>query len=150
MAGAPADVDPGLVAAYLATDYVVHAEPPFVLRVGQPCAALDALLAAAATDCAAYVTAWNPRSAPTGEAANRAAQARLEAELRRAGFAPVAGTGQDPAGRWPGEPSLLVPGLGRDAALALGRHYDQHAVLWMRRGGPVELAWVGAEAPGRH
>lgn len=141
---APASVDPELVEAFRATEYLVQAETPFVLRVDQSSAALDALLDAVGRDCAAFVTAWNPFSVVTDEATNRAAQARLEAELRAAGHAPVPGCGRDPLGHWPGEPSLLVPGLGRDAALDLGHRYGQHAVLWVRRGAPVELAWTGA------
>lgn len=141
MDDAPADVDPELVAAFRATEYVVHAARPFVLSVDCASAELDALLAAAGRDCAAFVTAWNPRSQPTDEDGNRAAQARLEAELAAAGHPTVAGIGRDPLGQWPGEPSVLVPGLGRDAARLLGRRYGQHAVLWVRRGGPVELLW---------
>jgi hypothetical protein len=146
MDAVPAGVDPLLVEAYLAAEYVVHADPPLVLSVGRPCAGLDPLLAAAGVDCAAFVTAWNPRSRLTDESANRAAQARLEAELEAAGHPLVTGFGRDPRCRWPGEPSVLVPGLGREAALALGRRHDQHAVLWMRRGGAVELVWVGVVA----
>jgi hypothetical protein len=37
---------------------------------------------------------------------------------------------------------VLVPGLSRDAAIAIGRMYRQHAVLWVRRGAAVELVLI--------
>jgi hypothetical protein len=138
-AGAP---DDQLIAAYRATRYGVAADPPFELHVGRWSAELDALLLKQGTDCAAYITAWNPFSVPAPEAGNRAAQARLERQLRDEGYAPLTGVGRDPRGRWPGEPSVLVPGLSRDAAIAIGRMYRQHAVLWVRRGAAVELVLI--------
>jgi Protein of unknown function (DUF3293) len=135
--------DEELLAAYRVTDYEVHAATPFVLHVGRHSPELDALLGARAANCAAFITAWNPKSLPRPAVENRAAQERLEAELRREGFECVPGFGRDPLDRWPGEPSVLVLGLPRRQAIDCGRRYDQKAVLCVERGQPVELVWIG-------
>lgn len=138
--------DAALLAAYQATDYVVAAAPPIVLRVGLRSAELDRLMHLRGVDCAAYITAWNPGSARIADDENRAAQERLEAGLRAAGYILIPGRGHDPAGHWPGEPSVLVLGLPRSAAVDLGRAYRQHAVLWVRCGAAVELVLVADPA----
>jgi Protein of unknown function (DUF3293) len=137
--------DDELLAAYRVTDYEVHAAIPFALHVDRHSPELDTLLAARAADCAAFITAWNPRSLPRPEVENRAAQNRLEAELQRDGFECVTGFGRDPLDRWPGEPSVLVLGLPRQQAIECGRRYGQNAVLCVERGRPVELVWLGSE-----
>lgn len=131
-----------LIAAYLATDYVVAASPPFVLRVGRHSAELDRLMHLQGVDCAAFVTAWNPGSVRVPEDQNLATQERLERELRAAGYTLIPGEGRDPAGHWPGEPSVLVLGLSRSRAVDIGRVYRQHAVVWVRCGTAVELVLV--------
>lgn len=138
-AGRPDEV---LVAAYRATEYVVAVSPPFILRVGSRSDELDRLMHLHGVDCAAYVTAWNPRSVPLSCDENRAAQERLERELRAAGHVLIPGEGRDPTGRWPVEPGVLVPGLPRTRAIDIGRVYRQHAVLWVCRGAVVELVLV--------
>lgn len=134
--------DTALIAAYLATDYVVAVSPPFVLRVGSCSVELDRLMRLHGVDCAAFVTAWNPGSVRIAHDENRAAQERLESMLSTAGYTLIPGEGRDPAGHWPGEPSVLVLGLPRSAAVDTGRAYRQHAVLWVRCGATVELVLV--------
>jgi len=137
-------VRPGaeLIAAYRATEYVVAVSPPFVLQVGRHSAELDRLMHLHGVDCAAYVTACNPGSVRVPQDQNRAAQERLESGLRAAGYTLIPGAGRDPAGHWPGEASVLVPGLSRAGAVDIGRACRQHAVLWVRRGAAVELVLV--------
>ena len=40
------------------------------------------------------------------------------------------GLGQTPSLQWPGEPSYLVLGMSLQAAMALGRKYEQHAIVF--------------------
>jgi len=131
-----------LIAAYREAEYFVLADPPFVLRVGSLSEELDRLMQRHGVDCAAYVTAWNPRSVPLPHDENRAAQEQLESGLRAAGHVLIPGEGRDPAGHWPGESSVLALGLSRRGAVDIGRAYRQHAVLWIRRGAAVELVLV--------
>lgn len=125
-------IDPTLLAAYAATHYeVTDTKPPFVLRVGQPSPQLRALHEQRGVGCSAFLTAWNPHSNRRADVINQAAQAELEATLHAGGFELVSGVGTDPDANWPGEPSVLVLGIGREHAEQIGRQYHQNAILWM-------------------
>lgn len=88
-------------------------------------------------DSFAIITAWNPASRRLPDEENAARNRDLEADLVRLGHAPVAcvGVGRD---GW-SEPSFLVPGIALDEALALGRRYEQNAVVWGEDGGQPRL-----------
>jgi len=112
---------------------------PYVLRVGAACAELDAALALRGVEEWAYLTAHNPLSEEVTPEANARAQAALEAELREAGYEVLPGYGEGLEG-WPDEASLLVFGIGPEAAGELARRYRQAAFLLGRAGEPVRLA----------
>ena len=105
-------------------------DPPLTLAIGEHSAALAALLRARGADCAAFLTAWNPRGERFTAPANADAQRALRAELAARGHAVVAGVGEDPAGHWPGEDSVLVPGLGYAEAVVLAEAFGQNALVW--------------------
>ena len=63
-------VSPKLMDAYREADYVVFAEPEFVLKIGEPSSRLDALLEEEGATTAAFLTAANPRSKPQSAAQN--------------------------------------------------------------------------------
>jgi len=74
-------VGPDLIAAYLGAEYAVFGEPELVLRIGEPSAALEALLEAEGADTAAYVSAANPHGRQAGKTENvLATTALLEAQ----------------------------------------------------------------------
>ena len=127
-------LSPALIAAYQQAEYVVHGR--CTLRIGRRSPALDALLDEHGAASAAFVTAANPRSEKRSEAENRAALAALEASLAWPFYR---GEGRDPDGEWPAEPSLLVVGIARGEAEALGRALDQNAIVFAERGGAPEL-----------
>jgi hypothetical protein len=119
-----------LIAAYRAAEYRVSGvTPSFVLRVDVGSEPLAALHRARGVACSAFLTACNPGSRPLPAAANADAQQRLEAVLRDAGLDCIAALGTDPAGDWPGEASLLVPGLEREAAVRIAQQYGQNALV---------------------
>jgi Protein of unknown function (DUF3293) len=129
-----------LIAAYHATHYrVTDTECPFVLRIGVHSAELEALHARHGVACSAFLTAWNPRSRRATLEDNLEAQGRMTAELTHAGYALVAGVGEDPVGAWPGEPSVLMLGVPRAHAEAIGRRYAQNAVVWVGEDAVPEL-----------
>ena len=97
---------------------------------------MAALLDEYAATSAAFVTAANPRGERRGAAQNLAAAAALEASLAHP-F--LRGEGRDPQGLWPAEPSLLVIGIGRGEAAALGRALRQNAIVAIERGAAPEL-----------
>ncbi|HTP38070.1 MAG TPA: DUF3293 domain-containing protein [Steroidobacteraceae bacterium] len=117
--------------AYSDTDYRVDDNGcQFTLRVNERSVSLLECYATHRVQSAAYLTAWNPRSEPTPGEGNAAAQARLESEVKAAGWMFLRGQGVDPHGRWPAEPSILVLGMGAEQASALGRAYQQNALVF--------------------
>lgn len=130
-------LSPALIAAYQGADYVVHGR--FTLKVGRRSAALDALLEAEGATSAAFVTAANPRGEKKTTDENLAALEALAASLA---YRFYAGEGQDPAGQWPAEPSLLVIGIPRAEAEALGRAHRQNALVFVEKGAAPELVML--------
>ncbi len=123
-------IDPDLVDAYKATDFRVHAQPPFVLKVDVASPQLAGLYGQHGTTCAAFLTAYNPYSEVVGDAENIAFQDQLTRELTSLGLTFIPGIGQDSQGQWPGEPSFLILGLQLAEAKALGVQYRQNALVW--------------------
>jgi hypothetical protein len=136
-----------LRAAYLATDFVFEAEGQrYTLRVGEQNPQVRDLLAKQGAHGAAYITAFNPASLQLGEVHNTLAMRALRRDLKASdgeSWAVYAGAGQDRAGNWPPEPSLMVLGIDRAQAEKLGRRYGQYAIVWVDATGTpslVELA----------
>jgi hypothetical protein len=123
-------IAPPTLQAYLETDYRVHGEPGFTLRVGRASAELLAAHKRRRTDCSAFLTACNPFSQPLDAAANAARQAALAKELSGRSLAFLPGVGQHPSNGWPGEDSFLVFGLTLEAAKALGMRLEQNGLVW--------------------
>jgi hypothetical protein len=127
-----------LIEAYQNADYVVFAEPQFVLKIGEPSSRLDALLEHEGATTAAFLTAANPRSKPQTAAQNASALSALDQLVAAAGYPWRAGEGREPDGSW-AEPSRLVIGIYRDNAEALGRLFGQNAIVFMEKGAAPEL-----------
>ena len=126
------------VPAYRAANYVVAAEPEVVLRIGEANPRLDALLDRTGARCAAFLTAYNPYSERrSSEDDNRAAATELERAL--VNYSRYPAEGRDPTGRWPPERGVLVLGVPRAAAEALGRRFKQNAIVFIEHGSPPEL-----------
>ncbi|MEX0669859.1 MAG: DUF3293 domain-containing protein [Pirellulales bacterium] len=138
--------DPALDAAYRATTYsvVLPNGTGLALRVGEHSLALDRFLTTTGHDHWAFITACNPRSLRLGEAENATRLARFTDLVRARGLHALPGEGRGDGGNWPPEPSLLVLGIEEHMAIALGRMFDQHAIVVGARGGPPRLVWVSA------
>lgn len=137
-----------LAAAYRRARYRIDTDPPFALQVDRYSPELAALLAAQGLDCAAWLTACNPHSRPLDTAENATRQAALAATLTARGHLVLNGSGEDPDGIWPAEAGVLVPGLEHDEAVALGRAWQQNAVLWSGQDAVPRLVWLVADAAG--
>lgn len=132
-------MDEQLIQAYQAPDYRIAGKVKFSLRIDEPSADCDAEMDAHNCMTAAFLTAWNPYSHPTGKDENIAAQEQLAQNLSAVSVAILSGEGVDPTGAWPPEPSLLAIGITRDQAVSLARKYQQNAFVWVKRGHPAEL-----------
>ncbi len=131
-----------LIDAYLDADYVVFTDPELVLKIGEPSPRLDALLEQAGAASAAFVSAANPRGERRSDAENAAAAAALDELAAAAGYPRHPGEGRDPQGRWRAEPSLLLLGIYRDNAEALGRLFGQNAIVFVEKGRAPELVFL--------
>jgi hypothetical protein len=127
-----------LIEAYENADYVVFAEPQFVLKIGEPSSRLDTLLEHEGAITAAFLTAANPRSKPRSAAKNASALSALDQLIAASGYPWRAGEGREPDGSWV-EPSRLIIGIYRENAEALGRLFGQNAIVFIEKGGPPEL-----------
>ena len=124
-------LSPELMEAYRRTEYqVADGSYAFTLRIGEASDSLRTCHFAHGVECSAFLTACNPRSVPRAEVENADAMKRLARELEDEGYFVLSGRGVDPTGAWPGDPSFLVLGITEPDAVALGRRFDQHAVLF--------------------
>jgi hypothetical protein len=122
--------DDALLAAYRRTRFCADTElGRVVIRVGEACPALDALLRARACGKWAFITAFNPGSVRMSEAWNSARQRELEEAVRQRGHPMFPGEGVGDDGTWPPERSVLVLGIDREAAVQLGRRFGQRAIV---------------------
>lgn len=135
----PSALAPALIAAYRKARYLVrHRGRTIRLRVDAPAPRIIARWLGAASG-AVLVTAAAPHGVPRRAMAERAAFRRLVARATRSGVRFLIGEGDDEAGAWPAEASLLVALHRRALAAGRGRGLAQNAVLWVPRRGPVSL-----------
>jgi len=117
-------------------------ERQFTMRVDERSDALADCQRTQGVQCSAFVSAWNPRSEQQSAVVNAAAHARLLAMLKDEGYRWLPACGQDPAGQWPAEQSLLVLGIATDAAIRIGRVFDQNAILLIGEEAVPRLEWI--------
>lgn len=130
-------------AAYRATRYRVHAGgSAFDLHVDVASEPLAALMRRHGVATAAYLTACNPRSVRTSDAANRAANETLRAALVAADAFVFEGEAIDPTGAWPAEPSFLALGIALATARELGVRFAQNALLFADDDAVPRLVWL--------
>jgi hypothetical protein len=134
---------PEQIAAYEKALYVVFGKPELVLRIGEPNPDLDELLAAEGATTAAFVTAANPRGVASSAWQNEIANAALVETQTKAGYACFEGEGRDPQKRWTPERSVLLIGIPRAAAEAVGRAFGQNAIVFAETGRAPQLVVLG-------
>jgi len=118
------------VQAFRETEYKVHGDDPFTLKVGETSSALASAHTRHGVECSAYITACNPFSQMLGDEANAERHAALGREISQRNLASIEGIGQHPSNQWPGEASYLIFGLTLEAAKALGTRLEQNAIIW--------------------
>ena len=125
-------IHPDKVRAYLATDYRLgHTNRDIGLTIGKHSERLAALFADSGINCGAFLTAYNPRGTEQSKAANVKAHAELAANLREMGLPVIEGSGSEKGSKWPAEKSYFALGLALEPAEAIGRHFDQDAIVWV-------------------
>ena len=124
------DIPSDLVDAYRSTDFRVLEPSHFTLRIGNHSAELTELYIKMGVSSAGYLTAWNPYSLETSAEDNAAAQQYLINSLSLEGYPTLKALGVDPSDKWPGEESILVPGLDLKRTKSLGIKFGQNAIVW--------------------
>jgi hypothetical protein len=123
-----------VIAAYRSANYRVEStDEIFTLHIDQYSEPLSRLLAASGHQCAAFITACNPLGKRQRSDANVAANERLAGRLRQLPGGEgrvIEGVGYDSCGTWPEEKSFLVLGLDLEASKAVGREFNQNAIVW--------------------
>jgi Protein of unknown function (DUF3293) len=136
-------LDPALRLAYERAIYAIFASPGVEFRIGQPSDILDAMMAMSRVRCAAFVSSANVRGVATPENERRLAEYLLRSQVdglnAKAKYRIYHGEGRDPEGKWTAEPSVLIMGIPREEAEALGRRLEQNAIVWIEKGGAPEL-----------
>ena len=130
--------DAALLDAYRDAAYAIDGLAA-TARIGERCPAVERECERIGATRASIVTAFNPYSEQSDSDGNRLRQRWLAAELRASGLTVIAAEGRDPAGHWPPEESLLVPGSTPELDDCLMRAYEQHAVVVVEAGRPAQL-----------
>jgi len=125
-------VHPDKVKAYLATDYRIdHSPQVVVLSIGYRSEPLSNLFSYYEVNCAAFITANNPRGAIQSDEANAQAHSELASMLQQLGHKVIEGSGSEKGINWPAEKSYCAFGLTLEPAKAIGTHFNQDAIVWV-------------------
>lgn len=128
--------------AYLAADYAVLAQAPFTLHVGVASAQVLALHRAHGCEQSIYMSACNPRSRRLRPAANRRRMQALHRILQRDHWPWLPAEARDPAGHWPVEASVWIPGMTARQATPIARQFGQNAFVVVDSTGIPVLQWI--------
>ena len=134
--------DPALVAAYVATSYIVDTPSERIaLRIGQRNRVFERLLRRRRVRSWAFVGACNPASRRLSRWRNAARAGLLVRVTKASGLRTLPGEGLADDPDWGGEASLLILGIAPVRALRLARQFGQYAVVVGRRGAAARLEW---------
>jgi hypothetical protein len=132
-------LDPALRAAYERAVYVIYGSPPVEFRIGEQSEVIEAMMLMSRVACAAFISSANARGATTPEGERRLADFILRNQVAGLKYRVYHGEGRDPQGLWNAEPSILVMGIPRAEAEALGRTLEQNAIVFVEKGGAPAL-----------
>jgi hypothetical protein len=124
------ELDPELIMAYKATHFDVRMAKPFTLEIGKHSPILANWHRIFRVSSSAFITAQNPfgKKLTSSENENRINQ--LKSEMKESYLTVVNGYGYDPIRVWGKEDSCLVYGITLEEAKAVGKKYEQNAIVW--------------------
>ena len=132
-----------LTEAYQQTLYkVFYEDQTIVLRVGTPSAELTQLLQKLQYTTWALITAFNPHSQILGRDENAKRNYLLTSAVEKREFSFLRAAGYDPTGKWLPEESLLILDITQAEAVALGKTFQQNAILYGEVGVAPTLIWI--------
>lgn len=116
-----------LLEAYKATCYEII-DPKVAIFIGQENEALQTFLKENEITNWCFITAWNPFSNALPTEENSALNESLRLDLKD--YKILEAQGKDTIGNWPPEPSFFVANISEDQAIALGKKYQQNAIVY--------------------
>lgn len=125
-----------LIAAYKNTRYYVF-NTGITICIDEKNVLLDALLSKQDAKSWAYITAYNPFSQTLTDEANDARHLQLLHSV--AAFSSFEGEGKGADESWPPEKSLLILGISKEQAIAIGNEYEQNAIVYGEFGKAAQL-----------
>ena len=131
-------LDQQLIEAYKATTYEVK-RLGLALRIGVKNRPLEEFLIDNNEFSFAFVSAYNPFSQPLSEMENKARHQQLIIWLKSKGWRYASGYGIPDETNWLPEKSVLILGISRKKAIALGNELEQNAVIFGILGNAPEL-----------
>ena len=129
----------GLEQAYLHTTFHVNVFGEKVVRPGRRVPDLEKALSLWPASRWAIITAYTPQSRVLSDVENTERNIALKRRVNDLMSFSALGVGS--VGDWTPEPSLLVLGISRGKAVALGREFGQAAIVVGTRGERAELVW---------
>lgn len=115
-------------------------------RISDRCLAIDSLISQHGVDSWALITAYNPYSQCLSERNNQQRHQKLIEQIEGLQLAYLDAAGKDPGEIWQPELSLFILGISRDIAIAIGRKFQQNAIVYGQIQQPVELIWTDSES----
>lgn len=138
-----AKVNAALKTAYEQAIYeVYYGQETIKIYIGEYCRPLDYLVAKCDRPTWALITAANPYSKPLSELENQQRQQKLIKYLQELPWSWLDALGKDRTGVWTPEPSLLILGIDRFEAIAVGRKFEQNAIVYGALNQRAELQWL--------
>jgi hypothetical protein len=138
-----AKADAALKIAYEQAIYeVCYGKETLEIYIGKCCPPLDYLIAQSDSPTWALITASNPYSCPLSELENQQRHHQLIEHLQELQLPWLQALGKDRTGIWTPEQSLLILGIERSQAIAIGRKFEQNAIVFGVLNQLAELQWL--------
>lgn len=129
--------------AYQEAIYEVYfAQEIIQLSIGEHNLALDRLLSKHDASSWALITAYNPYSQSLSAAENQQRHQSFQEFLPTLNLTIFDAVGKDKDGVWTPEPSVWIVGIELIKAIALGRKFQQNAIVYGELGKPIQLIWL--------
>jgi hypothetical protein len=90
----------------------------------------------------AIITAYNPYSQISAKLENQLRHHKLMEHLLKSKLFWLEALGRDQLGIWTPEPSFWIFGIERVEAIAIGRQFEQNAIVYGELHQPAELQWL--------
>ena len=116
-----------LLEAYKATCYEII-QPKIAIYIEKENEALQTFLKENEIINWCFITAWNPYSNALSQEENSSLNESLRLDLKD--YKILEAQGKDTIGNWPPEPSFFVANISEDQAIALGKKYQQNAIVY--------------------